>query len=64
MSQLVVGVKCDAYNALDDGKRLRGKAPVLSAVGVAGHVMAFEATIGNKRVLVLLDEQACGWLGV
>ena len=50
-------VQCESYVAADSKKRVRGIAPVLGKQG-SSHVMAFDSTIGNQRVLVLLDSGA------
>ena len=46
-------VKYELYTTLDSGKRIRGALHFLNKAGPA-HVMAFDATIGNKRASVLL----------
>ena len=51
------GVQCEAYVEGDSKRRVRGLPPVLGKKG-ASHVMAFDSTIGNQRVLVLLDSGA------
>ena len=52
-----LGVLCEAYTIADSGKRVRGKLHTLGKVGPA-HIMAFDSTIGDQRVMVLLDSGA------